>query len=297
MQPIFGIVGATATGKTNLSLLLASKFGFEILSADSRQIYKEMKIATSPPTSEELQAAKHYFIHSESIHYPINAGKYGEKFDLLMKELNKKNIPPLIVGGTGLYIQSALRGFHQLPTADAILRKELEKKTVLELKQILTKKDAEVLKKIDLQNKQRLIRAVEICTLSGKKYSELIKAQNTKKYASVLIGLEMEKEVLKKKVEKRVWSFFEKGLEKEAEKLYKWKDYSVLQTVGYSELFKMLEKNISIDETMEKIITNTMKYAKRQKTWFRNKENVTWFQYDDIDSVISFVEKKLLEVL
>ena len=255
-----------------------------------------MKIATSPPSHEELQAIKHHFIHTESIHFPINAGEYEKKFDAVIATLSQKKTKPLIVGGTGLYIQAALRGFHVLPRADATLRKELEEKTISELKSLLESKDKETAEKIDKNNKQRLMRALEVCLLSGKKYSELIKEQRKKKYSSCFIGIDIKKELLRERVEKRVGAFFAQGLEEEARELFQWRDFYALQTVGYSEMFEMFDKKLSMNKTIEKIITNTMKYAKRQKTWFKNKENVTWFLHEERDSILSFVEKKLKEI-
>jgi tRNA dimethylallyltransferase len=281
-KQIIVITGPTASGKTALSIKLAKALQTEIISADSRQFYKEMSIGTAVPEPEELAAVKHHFIQHKSIFDSYNVGDYEQDFIRLTKQLFQKYNQLILVGGSGLYIDAACKGLDDLPGYDKLIRKKLEdefkKNGIEKLQEILQKLDIEHYHKIDIHNPHRLIRAIEILEQSkGKKMSELLQKKQPRDFDSLYIGLNTDRKILYERINKRVDIMIQKGLTDEARKLYPYKDLNALQTVGYREMFQYFEGKIDLEFAVSEIKKNTRRYAKRQLTWFRKNKNIHWF--------------------
>ena len=282
MKKIISIVGPTASGKTSLAIKLAQALHTEIISADSRQFYKEMSIGTAVPEPEELEAAKHHFIQHISIHQPYNVGDFEQDFLQLTQKLFKEKDTLILVGGSGLYIDAACKGLDNLPSRNVAIRMELEKKLqekgIKNLQTELQKLDPEHYEKIDRQNPHRLIRAIEVLRQAkGKKMAELLQNKPQRDFECLYIGLNTERQKLYDRINRRVDIMMKKGLLNEAEKLYPHRDLQALQTVGYRELFSYFDGDIDLDFAVSEIKKNTRRFAKRQLTWFRKNKDFHWF--------------------
>ncbi len=295
---IIVILGPTASGKTALSIKLAKALKTEIISADSRQFYKEMSIGTAVPEPEELAMIKHHFIQHKSIFDDFNVGDYEQDFIRLSAKLFKTFNQLILVGGSGLYIDAACKGLDNLPGRDEQIRKnlqlQLEKYGIEKLQQILKNLDAEHYQKIDIYNPHRLIRAIEILKQSdGKKMTELLQKKAKRNFETVYIGLNTQREKLYERINKRVDIMIQKGLLDEAHKLYPNRDLNALQTVGYKELFQYFDGNSSLDFAISEIKKNTRRYAKRQLTWFRKNKNIHWFDLTyNLKDVLQVIENQ-----
>lgn len=277
------ILGPTAVGKTSIAIQLAKHFNSEIISADSRQFFKEMTIGTAKPSESELQQVKHHFISSHSVQDNFNVGEYEEQaIELINKLFEKKDIL-FLVGGSGLYIDAVCNGFDSLPKADEKTRKQLQDKLANEgliaLQNLLKELDEEYYHHVDLSNPHRVMRACEVCLASGKKYSELRKGEKKQRpFSIVKIGINTDREALYKRINKRVDEMMQQGLEEEVKQLIPFKNLNALQTVGYKELFDYFDNKMTLQEAIEKIKQNTRNFAKRQLTWFRRDEKINWFE-------------------
>lgn len=284
------IAGPTASGKTSLSIELAKKLDADIISADSRQVYKEMNIGTAKPSIEEMQGVKHHFLGNVSIHNKYDVGLYeNEVIAFLEDYFNDKNYA-ILVGGTGLYINSVLYGLDKFPEVEESVKikltQELEDKGIVYLQKELKKYDPEYYGKVDLNNAHRLIRALSVIIQSGNPYSSFLnKEKNSRSFQIKKILLDTPREKLYERINLRVDLMIQNGLEKEARKLYQYKNLKALQTVGYSELFSYFDEDISREEAIELIKRNTRRYAKRQMTWFRNKGEWNKFEYYDVEGI------------
>jgi len=285
------VTGPTAIGKTAFSIQLAQHFNTEIISADSRQFYREMHIGTASPDPEELAAVKHHFIGNLSIHDDYNVARYEEEALALSHKLFEKHDVLILTGGSGLYIDAVCKGIDDLPDHDPILRKQLK----AELSVIGIEKFAEKLKSldpeyyevVDLNNPNRLLRAIEVCLQTAETYTSLRK--NTAKerpFETIKIGLNTEREHLFKRISDRVDKMIEDGLLEEVKSLSPHRSNNALNTVGYKELFTYLDGDVSLERAIEKIKTNTRRYAKRQLTWFKRDPNIHWFTTEDIEKVL-----------
>jgi tRNA dimethylallyltransferase len=288
------IVGPTAIGKTAMAIAVAKKLCTEIVSADSRQLFKEMSIGTAKPNSGELNAVPHHFIGSHSITENYNVGKFESEALAKIEELHKTHDTVVMVGGSGLYINAVCNGFDDLPEANQQLRDKLAEtlanKGIEALQEQLQALDPEYYNQINIANPHRLIRALEVCIVSGKTYTELRKnTRKTRPFNIIKIGLDMDRNLLYKRINQRVDMMMSEGLLKEAMDLYSQKDLNALQTVGYSELFDFMDNKISLEKAIEQIKQNTRRYAKRQLTWFRRDEETKWFSPED--------EKKIIDTL
>lgn len=305
MNYLITIIGPTAIGKTALSIALAQHFGCEILSCDSRQFFKEMKIGTAVPNEEELAAATHHFIQNKSIFESYSVGDFEQEALSKLDELFQKNNIQIMVGGSGLYVDAVLKGFDEFPEIDASVRTEINEKYdtigIAYLQDQLQKLDSEYYQKLQtenpqtLQNPQRMKRFVEVCLGTGKPYSSFIgKRKNVRNFTPILIGLEAEREKMYERINQRVDIMLNEGLLEEAKNLYPNKHLNALQTVGYRELFDYFDGKTTLDFAIEQIKMNTRRFAKRQITWFKRTENVHWFDYltnrkEIISSVISII--------
>lgn len=303
MNYLITIIGPTAIGKTVLSIALAQHFGCDIISCDSRQFFKEMKIGTAVPSDEELAAAKHHFIQNKSIFESYSVGDFEQEALAKLDELFHKNNIQIMVGGSGLYVDAVLKGFDEFPDIDDSVRMEINAKYdalgIEYLQEQLQKLDLEYYQKIlsenpqTLQNPQRMKRFVEVCLGTGKPYSSFIgKRKNVLNFTPIIIGLEADREIMYNRINQRVDSMLNEGLLEEAKALYPNKHLNALQTVGYRELFDYFDGKTKLDFAIEQIKMNTRRFAKRQITWFKRTENVSWFDYlTDRNEIIQVIEK------
>lgn len=293
------IVGATAIGKTALSIKLAQHFNCDIISCDSRQFYKEMTIGTAVPEPEELAAAPHHFIQNRSVFEDYSVGQFEKDTLAKLDELFSKKPIQIMVGGSGLYVDAVLKGLDYFPDVDLQIRIdltiELENKGIEYLQKKLKELDIEAYNTIAIDNPHRLIRALEICIGTGKTYSSFKnKPKTPRNFQSIKIGLTADREIMYDRINRRVDIMIEKGLIEEAKKLHPHKNLNALQTVGYRELFEYFEGNFTKEFAIEEIKKNSRRFAKRQGTWFRKDSNILWFDFqEDVQNIIKAIEKKL----
>ena len=308
MNYLITIIGPTAIGKTSLSITLAQHFGCDIISCDSRQFFKEMKIGTAVPNDEELANATHHFIQNKSIFENYTVGDFEKEAVAKLEDLFLKNNIQIMVGGSGLYADAVLNGFDNFPEIDSNIREKVkfafEEKGIEYLQNQLKTLDIEYYNFITetnsqtLQNPQRMKRFVEVCIGTGKPYSSFLnKDKNTRNFTPIIIGLEAERQIIYDRINQRVDLMINDGLVNEAEKLYPNKELNALQTVGYRELFDFFDGKISLDFAVNEIKKNTRRFSKRQLTWFKRTENTAWFDYltdkNEIINYINSVTKKL----
>jgi len=291
------IEGPTASGKTSIAIKVAKHFGAEIISADSRQFYKEIPIGTAAPSIAEQEEIVHHFIGSLSISDEYNVSKFEHDVLYLLntKLVNEPFV--IMVGGSGLYIDAVCSGIDMLPDIDESIRTEvqniLENEGLEELQNKLKKLDPEYYKQVDLNNPKRLFRAIEVCLQTGSTYSELRKNKpQPRSFDIIKIGISIPREILVKRINNRTDEMINSGWIKEAKNVYPNKKYNSLNTVGFKELFAFSDGNLSFEQAIEKIKTNTRRYAKRQMTWFRRDKEINWFDYTNINSMIDFIEKQ-----
>ncbi len=296
---LISIVGPTAIGKTALSIKLAQHFNSEIISADSRQFYKEMNIGTAVPSKEELKAAEHHFIQHKSIKDYYNVGDFERDAIALISTIHKHNPIAVMVGGSGLYVKAVTKGLDYFPEVDTAIRTTLNAKLKSEglqpLQQQLKSLDKKAYDTIAIDNPQRLIRALEICIGTGKAYSLfLTNSEKTRNFKTITIGLNAERSIIYDRINQRVDIMMENGLLEEAKQLFPYKHLNALNTVGYKELFNHFEGNHTLDFAVSEIKKNTRRFAKRQLTWFKKDSLIKWFDYEtDTHEIIRFVEEKL----
>ena len=305
MNYLITVIGPTAIGKTALSIALAHHFGCEIISCDSRQFFKEMKIGTAVPNEVELAAAPHHFIQNKSIFERYSVGDFEQDALAKLAELFAKNKVQIMVGGSGLYVDAVLKGFDEFPEIDAAVREtinqQFETLGIAYLQEQLQALDLEYYEKLTLenpqtlQNPQRMKRFVEVCMGSGKPYSSYIgKRKNNRNFTPIVIGLEADREIMYNRINQRVDIMLNEGLLEEAQTLYPNKDLNALQTVGYRELFEHFDGTTTLDFAVEQIKMNTRRFAKRQITWFKRIENAVWFDYlTDKKEIINKIESKI----
>ena len=298
-KTLITIVGPTAIGKTSLSILLANYFNTQIISCDSRQFYKEMRIGTAVPEAEELEAATHYFIQNRSIFEDYNVGVFERDALAKLDELFKKNDVIIMVGGSGLYVDAVINGLNHFPKVDKSIRENLvnrlEKEGLTSLQNQLKKLDIETYNTIAINNPQRVMRALEICIGTGLSYASFKNNPKKKRnFKSIKIGLNGDRQKIYNRINLRVDLMIQNGLIEEAKQLHSNKDLNALQTVGYKELFSFFDGEITKQFAIEEIKKNTRRFAKRQLTWFRRDENILWFDFEeDFLNIISNLEKKL----
>ena len=292
------VVGATGSGKTDLSLRLATHFAAPILSTDSRQVYRGLPIGTAQPTAEQLATAEHHFIASHELTDNFNCGEYEVQALVRLEELFQKHDTVVAVGGSGLYIQALCEGMDDLPQADEELRKTLSKRLQNEgiesLLADLQRLDPAYYEQVDRQNPSRVLRAVEVCLQTGQPYSSLRTGEKRERNFRILkVGIDWVREALYDRINRRVDMMIDEGLEAEARAVYHLRHLNSLQTVGYREMFEYFDGTISREEAIKLIKRNSRRYAKRQMTWFRRDEEIRWFSPEEFDSMIEFLENKI----
>lgn len=285
------VIGATAIGKTALSIQLAQHFNTEIISSDSRQFYKEMNIGTAVPSSKELAAANHHFIQNKSIFDHYSVGQFEKDALKILDELFSKNNIVVMVGGSGLYTNAVLEGFDDFPEVDSEIRlklnKQIEEGKIEFLQNQLKELDTESYQTIEIENPHRLIRALEICIGTGKPYSSFKNKDKAKRnFIPIKIGLTTDRELMYNRINNRVDLMLEGGLLEEAKKLYPHKQLNALQTVGYRELFDHFDGKCTLEFAIEEIKKNTRRFAKRQVTWNKKDATIHWFDFEKNPSEI-----------
>jgi tRNA dimethylallyltransferase len=279
------IIGPTAIGKTNLAIKIANYFKTEIVSADSRQFYKEMNIGTAKPSTSELNSIKHHLINNKSVNDDYNIYDYEKDALKSIESIFNKNDIAILVGGSGLYINTVLYGLDEIPGISAEVRNslylDLELKGIKQLQEKLKLLDPSSYRSIDINNPRRLIRALEVSISTEKSYSSFLKKKKKKRdFNIIVLGINQERLDLYKKINTRVENMVERGLINEVKELYTLKGLNTLNTIGYSEVFNYIEDKYSLDECINEIKKNTRRYAKRQLTWFKSIDRVEWITPD-----------------
>lgn len=296
---LISVVGPTAIGKTALSIKLAQHFKTDILSADSRQFYKEMSIGTAAPTKEELNTVKHHFIHHKSIQEDYNVGAFEKDALKTLNELFKSHNIVIMVGGSGLYLNAITKGLDDFPEVESHIRKQLNEdfkiKSISYLQEKLKSLDLKSYNTIAIDNPHRVIRALEICIGTGKPYSSFLnKSKIDRPFKTITVGLTAERDIIYNRINQRVDMMIQDGLLEEAKVLYPYKTLNALNTVGYKELFHFFDGSWTLDFAISEIKKNSRRFAKRQLTWFRKDQNVLWFNYESsIAEIISEINKKI----
>jgi tRNA dimethylallyltransferase len=293
------VCGPTAVGKTTLAIQLAKHYKAEIISADSRQFYKEMNIGTAKPSKAELKEVKHHFINNISIHTRnYSAGKYEHEVLEFLESYYATEKVAVMVGGSGLFINAVCSGFDKFDQDVSqplhVARNFLNAKNLAWLQEELARLDPEYFAEVDQKNPVRLQRALEVIYTTGKKYSEQrIGKKAERPFKSVKVGLSLPREILNERINNRVDEMMKKGLLAEVKELYLHKKLNALNTVGYQELFDYIEDKLTLDDAVELIKQNTRQYAKRQMTWFKKDKNIHWFQPEQAEQIISYIDKEM----
>lgn len=299
-QTLVVIAGPTAIGKTSLAITLARTFDSEIISADSRQFYKELNIGTAKPTIQELNEVKHHFINCLTIHDEYDAGQYSADFEALITKLYDHHELLFMVGGSGLYIDAAIKGFDKMPEAPASFRAELkaahESGYFSSLLKELEQSDPDYYKMVDKQNPQRVLRALEVIRFTGQPYSLLRSGANREVRTDlniIQVALEMPRQEIYDRIDRRMDDMISRGLFDEARRMYLYRDKQALQTVGYKEIFDHMDGLYDRDEAIRLLKRNSRRYAKRQLTWFRKDPGYIWMHPSRIDDIIDLIHSKM----
>jgi tRNA dimethylallyltransferase len=304
MKYLITIIGPTAIGKTALSIVLANYFKCDIISCDSRQFFKEMTIGTAVPSKLELAAANHHFIQNKSILENYTVGDFEKEAIIKLDELFSTKDYAILVGGSGLYVDAILKGFDEFPEINPAIRSDInanyEKLGIGYLQQKLEVLDPDYYKTLSienpqtLQNPQRMMRFVEVCIGSGKPYSSFLnQKKNSRNFTPILIGLEADRKIIYSRINQRVDIMMNEGLLAEAKSLFPNKELNALQTVGYRELFRYFDREISLEFAIEEIKKNTRRFSKRQITWFKRNENTKWFDFETpYEKIVEYINTK-----
>ena len=295
------IAGPTAVGKTKLAIELAKKFNSSIFSCDSRQFYRELNIGTAKPTENELQEVNHFFINNKSIHDHYSAGDYEKEIISKLNQYFKTNRIGFLVGGSGMYIDAVCKGLDQLP-GNIRIRKDLNQQFldygIEKIQQQLKDLDPNHYLKVDINNPQRIIRALEVCLITGKPYSSLLLNINKKRNFDCLkFLLHLKKDQLQSNINLRVDQMIDKGLIEEVKNLSDFKYLNALKTVGYKEIYEYLNGQIGKDVAIEKIKLNTKKYSKRQMTWFKKDSDYNWVENSSTKNSIRIIYNRINEMI
>ena len=296
---LISIVGPTAIGKTTLSIKLAQHFNTEIISADSRQFFKEMHIGTAVPSPDELALVKHHFIQHKSIEEDYNVGAFEREAISKLDTLFKTHNIVIMVGGSGLYVDAVTNGLDDFPNIDPNIRKELNLRLKTEglnsLQEQLKALDIESYNSITIDNPHRVIRALEVCIGSGLPYSSFLSKHKTQRnFKTISIGLTAERQLIYNRINERVDNMIKDGLLEEVKTLLPNQHLNSLNTVGYKELFNYFNREWTLDFAISEIKKNTRRFAKRQLTWFRKDENIKWFDFkSNPNSIIEHIESEV----
>jgi len=296
---LFVLLGSTGVGKTAASIRIAKELNAPIISADSRQFFREMKIGTAAPAAEQLSCVPHYFVGHKSVTERYSCGMFELDALKLLDEIFSSNRVALLVGGSMLYIDAVCKGIDDFPTPDAELRKNLHKQLKEEgiesLRAQLKLLDPESYKKIDLKNSQRILKAVEVCLQTGKTYTSFLTQPSKKREFDIIkVGLTRPRDELYEIINQRVDKMIEQGLVEEVRNLLQFRNHNALKTVGYREIFEYIDGKISLNEAIDLIKRNSRRYAKRQLTWWNSDSEITWFHPNDENAILEFIKSKNL---
>ncbi|MEZ7913361.1 tRNA (adenosine(37)-N6)-dimethylallyltransferase MiaA [Macellibacteroides fermentans] len=298
MNTLIVLLGPTGVGKTELSLRVASHVGSPIISADSRQLYKELVIGTAAPTAEQLARIKHYFVGTLSLTDYYNASQFEEEVLLCLENLFQSTSNVVMTGGSMMYIDAVCNGIDELPTVSQEIRTNLMKRFEVEgldpIQEDLKRLDPQHYNEVDLNNYKRVIHALEICLMTGRPYSELrTNTKKTRPFRIIKIGLTRDREELCDRINARVDQMMRDGLLEEARHVYPYKHLNSLNTVGYKEMFNYLDGEWPLDFAIEKIKRNSRVYARKQMTWFKRDKEINWFHPDNIEGILTFLDEQL----
>ena len=294
---LISIVGPTAIGKTSLAIQLAEKYSTEIISADSRQFYREMNIGTAKPSVSELNSAKHHLINNKSVVDNYSIGEFEQDAIKQISNIHSRSNIAVLVGGSGLYLDVINYGLDQIPKTEKNIRNSLnndfESKGLIYLQNKLKKVDLITYNNIDLNNSRRIIRALEVTISSGKPYSSFLNKKKVDRDFKVIeIGINAERELVYQRINNRVDDMVNQGLINEVKKLIKYKHLNSLNTIGYKEIFRYLNGDISLEFAVNEIKKNSRRFAKRQITWFKSNNNIIWFNQNyKIDNIIKVIDE------
>lgn len=297
MKYLIVIVGPTAVGKTAMSIEIARHFDTEVLSADSRQFYKEMTIGTAKPDAEEMGEVVHHFINSRSIDQDYDVGAYEKEALACLDGLYQRRDVAILVGGSGLFVDAVCRGFDELPRATPEIRQELidrlETEGIEALRTTLQEVDPTYYEQVDLNNPQRLMRALEVYQTTGEPFSSFRKGNSVQRPFEVIkVGLEMERAKLYERIDQRMDMMIESGLFEEAKALWPKRELNALQTVGYREIYGFMAGDYDKEEAIRLLKRNSRRYAKRQMTWFKRDQSTAWFEAGDKEAIIAYLGTK-----
>lgn len=298
MNTLIVLLGPTGVGKTELSLRVASHVGSPIISADSRQLYKELVIGTAAPTAEQLARVKHYFVGTLSLTDYYNASQFEEEVLVCLENLFQSASNVVMTGGSMMYIDAVCNGIDELPTVSQEIRTNLMKRFEAEgldpIREELKRLDPQHYNEVDLNNYKRVIHALEICLMTGRPYSELrTNTKKTRPFRIIKIGLTRDREELCDRINARVDQMMRDGLLEEARHVYPYKHLNSLNTVGYKEMFNYLDGEWPLDFAVEKIKRNSRVYARKQMTWFKRDKEINWFHPDNIEGILTFLDEQL----
>ncbi|GAA3954563.1 tRNA (adenosine(37)-N6)-dimethylallyltransferase MiaA [Pedobacter ginsengiterrae] len=295
------IVGPTAIGKTALAIEVAKYFNTEIISADSRQFYREMEIGTAKPNAKELLAAKHHFINSHSVNELFSTGDFELEALKTIEQIFEQHDVAIMVGGSGLYINAVVNGLDEMPEINLQIREKLnlqfEEEGISAIQNQLKEYDPEYFEKVDQNNPQRMIRGLEVFLSTGQKLSSMLSATKKQRpFEIIKIGLNTDRAKLYGQINNRVDKMVENGLVEEVRSLIFFRKNNALNTVGYSEIFDYFDETISLNDAISAIKQNTRRFAKRQLTWFRRDEEINWFEPNQTEQVLNLIAKNLKTV-
>lgn len=292
------LCGPTAVGKTDVAIGVARHFGTEIISADSRQVYREMRIGTASPDQQQLAAVPHHLIGHITITDTYNVSIYEQEVLLLLEDLFTRHQMVILTGGSGLYLDVISNGIDDLPDIDPDLRRKLRRQYEEEGIEWLQKEvaciDPEYFARVDTANPNRLLRALEVFYTSGQPFSSLRLSKEIRRYFKIIkTGLTLPREVLNERIDRRVESMIKDGLVEECNSLLPYRELNALNTVGYKEIFSYLDHRSTLEEAIEKIKTNTRRYAKRQMTWFKRDPDIRWFAPEEAEELIGYIKDQM----
>ena len=292
------LIGPTGVGKTDLSIKIAEKYGSPIISADSRQLYSDLKIGTAAPTEEYLKRVKHYFVGTLKLTDYYSAAQYESEVISLLEELFKSNNTILLTGGSMMYIDAICKGIDDIPTVDSetrqMMMEKYEKEGLDRLCAELKLLDPEYYSTVDLKNPKRVIHALEICYMTGKTYTSFRTGNKKQRPFDIIkIGLCRDREELYERINKRVDIMIKEGLVDEVKSVYEYRNLNSLNTVGYKEIIQYLEGNCTLEFAIEKKKQNSRIYSRKQMTWFKRDNDITWFHPDKEEEIMEFIESKL----
>lgn len=292
------VLGPTGVGKSAVSIQLAQHYSTDIISADSRQLFRELSIGTAVPPDEDLQAVTHHFIQTRSIHDYYNVSEYETEAIALIDQLFLTKNPLILTGGSMLYLDTICKGIDDIPTVTPEIRKEViqwyQENGLEALQQRLLSLDPEYYHIADLNNAKRLLHAVEVCQLTGQTFTSFRKNTiRTRPFRMIKIGINQQREILYERINKRVELMMNAGLLEEAKSVYPYRDLNSLNTVGYKELFAYFDGSCSLEEAVDLIKRNSRKYARKQLTWFRRDTDIQWFEPDQKEEIIAYINKEI----